>query len=70
MRGAELPGGIDLVVFDISMNIGFSLFPNGKYGDQVDSTAQAPDWFKTEGQEAAITTFYRLWSEGKLKDLK
>jgi hypothetical protein len=24
-----------------------AVFPNGKYGDQVDSTSLAPDWFKT-----------------------
>jgi len=36
-----------------------SMFPNGKHDDQVDSTAQALDWFKSRSQEPAILTFYR-----------
>jgi hypothetical protein len=28
-----------------------TIFPNAKHGDQVDSTAQLPDWFKQAGHE-------------------
>jgi predicted phage terminase large subunit-like protein len=39
------------------------VFPNGRYDDQVDSTAQALDWFRQRPTEPALLTYYRLVSE-------
>ncbi|MGA9851715.1 MAG: phage terminase large subunit [Gammaproteobacteria bacterium] len=38
-------------------------FPNGRYDDQVDSTAQALDWFKQAGREPGIIGYYRMLAE-------
>ena len=40
-----------------------SVFPNGRYDDQVDSTAQFLEWFKTPMQAAGIYEYYRQESE-------
>jgi predicted phage terminase large subunit-like protein len=53
-----------------------TMFPNGKYDDQVDSTSQAIDWYKNYASTPAITQFYRrenmlrLRAEGKLDQLR
>jgi predicted phage terminase large subunit-like protein len=39
------------------------VFPNGRHDDQVDSTAQALDWFRQRPTEPAMLTYYRLMSE-------
>ncbi|SDB74991.1 phage terminase large subunit [Belnapia rosea] len=39
------------------------IFPNGRHDDQVDSTAQALDWFKQRPTEPAMLTYYRRMSE-------
>ncbi len=39
------------------------IFPNGRYDDQVDSTAQALDWFRQRPTEPAMLTYYRRMSE-------
>ncbi len=39
------------------------IFPNGRHDDQVDSTAQALDWFKQRPTEPATLTYYRRMSE-------
>ncbi len=45
-----------------------SMFPNGKHDDQVDSTAQALDWFKTHSADPGILTYYeRRFAELSLK---
>ena len=31
-----------------------SVFPNGRHDDQVDATAQFPDWFKSAGREDGV----------------
>ena len=40
-------------------------FPKGKYDDQVDSTSQAPDWFKQQStsQVYGLFEFYRQEAE-------
>ena len=40
-----------------------ALFPNGRHDDQVNSTAQFPDWFKMSSREDGIYTYYRLRAE-------
>ncbi len=30
------------------------VFPNGPHDDQVDATAQFPDWFKSAGREDGV----------------
>jgi predicted phage terminase large subunit-like protein len=40
-----------------------AVFPNGRFDDQVDSTAQFLDWFKMSGREDGIYTYYRLRAE-------
>ena len=37
-----------------------TVFPNGKHDDQVDSTAQFLDWFKTSAREDGIYAYYRM----------
>jgi len=40
-------------------------FPNGKHDDQVDSTAQMLDWFKTAGREpGGFYGYYRALAAG------
>ena len=34
-------------------------FPNGRFDDQVDATAQMLDWFKMAGREDGIYALYR-----------
>jgi hypothetical protein len=34
-------------------------FPNGRFDDQADATAQFLDWFKSAGRADAIYTLYR-----------
>jgi predicted phage terminase large subunit-like protein len=46
-----------------------TVFPNGKHDDQVDSTAQFLDWFKTPMPYQGIFEFYRREAE-KLKPPK
>ena len=43
-------------------------FPNGKHDDQVDSTAQALDWFKQASREPGILGYYRMLAQ-ELPDL-
>ena len=43
-----------------------AVFPNGKHDDQVDSTAQFLDWFKTPMSNQGIFELYRIHPE-KLK---
>ena len=38
-------------------------FPNGRHDDQVDSTAQALDWFRQRASEPALLTYYRQLAE-------
>jgi len=40
-----------------------SVFPNGKHDDQVDSTAQFLDWFKTPMPHSGIFEYYRREAE-------
>ncbi len=41
-----------------------TVFPNGRYDDQVDATAQFLDWFKTPMKSAGIFELYRMqWEE-------
>jgi hypothetical protein len=40
-----------------------TVFPNGKWDDQVDSTAQFLDWFKKPFSNQGIYEYYRLQSE-------
>jgi hypothetical protein len=39
------------------------VFPNGKYDDQVDSTAQFLEWFKRPSSFDRHMEFLRLWDE-------
>jgi hypothetical protein len=36
-----------------------TVFPNGKHDNQVDSTAQSLDWFKTPMPSSGIFEYYR-----------
>ena len=38
-------------------------FPNGKDDDQVDSTAQMLDWFKSAAREPGILRYYRMLAQ-------
>ena len=38
-------------------------FPNGKHDDQVDSTAQMLDWFKTAARHSGIFGYYRMLAQ-------
>ncbi len=40
-----------------------AVFPNGRFDDQVDSTAQFLDWFKTSAREDGIYAYYRMLAE-------
>jgi predicted phage terminase large subunit-like protein len=40
-----------------------SVFPNGRFDDQVDSTAQFLDWFKQSTREDGIYAYYRMLAE-------
>src|ERR1700730_16744933 len=40
-----------------------AVFPNGRYDDQVDSTAQFLDWFKTPMPHWGVYEFYRRRAE-------
>jgi hypothetical protein len=37
-----------------------AVFPHGLHDDQLDSTAQFPDWCKMFGREDGILGYYRL----------
>jgi predicted phage terminase large subunit-like protein len=37
-----------------------AVFPNGRYDDQVDATAQFLDWFKSADREDGIYAYYRM----------
>ena len=40
-----------------------TVFPGGKYDDQVDSTAQMLDWLKQAGREPGFLGYYRMLAE-------
>ena len=40
-----------------------AVFPNGRFDDQVDSTAQFLDWFKMSAREDGIYAYYRMLAE-------
>jgi predicted phage terminase large subunit-like protein len=40
-----------------------TVFPNGKYDDQVDATAQFLDWFKRPFPYQGLIEFYRMQTE-------
>ena len=40
-----------------------TVFPYGRFDDQVDATAQFLDWFKMSGREDGIYTYYRQRAE-------
>jgi phage terminase large subunit-like protein len=38
-------------------------FPNGRHDDQVDSTAQMLDWFKSAAREPGFLGYYRMLAQ-------
>ena len=46
-----------------------AVFPHGRFDDQVDSTAQFLDWFKTSAREDGIYAYYRMLAEERRRKL-
>ena len=44
-----------------------AVFPNGRFDDQVDATAQFLDWCKMSGREDGIYALYRMRYEERQK---